>query len=87
MPYFLYLVRCRDNSLYCGITTDLKRRIAEHNSFSKKAAKYTRGRYPVKLVYWEKFDTRADASVREAEIKNWPKNKREELVAIVYNCK
>lgn len=66
--YFVYLVECSDKSLYCGYTTDIDSRIIEHNS-SKKGAKYTRSRRPVKLVYVEKTITKAQALKRENQIK------------------
>ena len=77
--YYLYMVRCSDNSLYTGITTDLKRRIEEHNG-SKKGAKYTKARRPVVLVYEEKFENRAEASKREYAVKQLTKSKKEELL-------
>ncbi len=80
MKYYFYIVRCSDNSLYSGITTDLKRRIEEHNSDGKKGAKYLRAKKPVILVYSEKFKDRNSALVREAEVKKLPKPKKEELV-------
>jgi len=67
-PWFVYLLRCRDDSLYCGIAKDLDKRLAEHNS-PDKGAKYTRSRRPVQLVYAEAIATRAEATKREGEIK------------------
>lgn len=66
--YFTYIVECKDKTLYCGIATDLQRRLTEHNN-SKLGAKYTRARRPVKLVYSRKFKTRAAACREEARIK------------------
>lgn len=66
--YFVYILRCIDDSLYTGITTELSRRVEEHN-FSDKGAKYTRTRRPVTLVYFEKHRDRSLASKREYEIK------------------
>ncbi len=66
--YFVYIVRCADETLYTGIATDLERRIDEHNH-SDKGAKYTKARRPVTLVYHEIFDDRSTASKREYEIK------------------
>ena len=66
--WFVYLVRCRDGSLYCGIAKDLTRRVEEHNS-SDKGAKYTRGRRPVRLVHAEEVASRAQATQREGWIK------------------
>ena len=67
--YFVYILECRDKTLYCGITTDLKRRLLEHNS-STLGAKYTRGRRPVILRYSKKYFSRSDAMKEEARIKN-----------------
>lgn len=66
--YAVYIVECADGTLYTGITTDLKRRIEEHNT-SSKGAKYTRARRPVKLVYSKRFRTRVTASRAEATMK------------------
>jgi putative endonuclease len=66
--WYTYIVRCADNTLYTGITTDVERRLKEHNS-DKKGARYTRGRRPVALVHCEMFSSRAEASRREAAIK------------------
>jgi putative endonuclease len=66
--YYLYIVECADETLYTGITTELDRRVDEHNS-SDKGAKYTRNRRPVTLVYTEVFADRSSASRREYEIK------------------
>lgn len=65
--WFVYLLRCRDDSLYCGITDDVEKRLAAHNS--GKGAKYTRGRGPVTLVYREECDDHSQALRREIEIK------------------
>lgn len=80
MPYFVYLLRCSDNSLYCGQTNDLVRRLHEHNFDIKKSAKYLRAKKPVKLVYFEQFSTIQEALSREAEIKKWTKEKKETLI-------
>ena len=66
--YFVYLLRCKDGSLYCGITTDLERRLSEH----KKGAgsKYARAKKVGKIVYSERKKNRSTASKREAAIKN-----------------
>ncbi|RLA76089.1 MAG: GIY-YIG nuclease family protein [Epsilonproteobacteria bacterium] len=68
--YILYIVKCSDETLYTGITSDINRRIKEHN-FSVKGAKYTRIRRPVKLVYTEEHLSRSLASKREYEIKKY----------------
>lgn len=66
--WYVYIVICSDTSLYTGITTNLARRITEHNS-PTKAAKYTRARQPVCLQYFEEYCTRSEASKREYQIK------------------
>lgn len=64
---YTYILKCRDGSLYTGWTTDLERRLKEHNS--GKGAKYTKSRRPVMLVYYETFDTKEEAMKREYAIK------------------
>lgn len=78
--YYIYIVRCSDNSLYCGQTNNLKKRIKEHNFGKTKSAKYTKTRRPVKLVYQEEFETLQLAMKREAEIKSWKKLQKESLI-------
>ena len=68
MTWYTYIVKCSDNTLYTGITNNLKRRIEEHND-DAMGAKYTRSRRPVKLVYSEGFASRSEAAKREASIK------------------
>jgi len=79
MPYFVYIVKCIDNSLYTGITTNITRRIHEHN-FTKKGAKYTKTRRPVTLVYSEEYRSRSDASKREYQIKKLSKIEKEMII-------
>ncbi len=67
MPAFVYLLRCRDGSLYCGWTDDLERRVATHNA--GKGARYTRSRGPVRLVWSEEVIDRSAALKRELAIK------------------
>ena len=69
MNWTVYILRCADDTLYTGITTDLERRVVEHNCDNKKGAKYTRVRRPVTPVHQEKCDNRAHASRREYELK------------------
>ncbi len=78
MLYYFYLLRCSDGSLYSGSTIDLKAREKRHND--GKGAKYTRGRRPVKVAYFEKFTTLLEARKREAQIKRWPREKKENLI-------
>jgi len=78
--FYFYILRCSDNSLYCGQTNDLKKRVREHNSDKFRSAKYTKGRRPVKLVYFEKYPTLQEAMKREWQVKKWPKSKKEVLI-------
>jgi len=78
MPYYCYLARCADNSLYCGSCIDLNAREEKHNS--GKGAKYTRSRKPVKIVYHEEFSTLSEAMKREAQVKKCSKIQKENLV-------
>ena len=77
--YYVYILKCADNTLYTGITTDLKRRIVEHNS-SKLGAKYTSSRRPVKLVLSKKFRNRSTASKEEIRIKKLKRGEKLELI-------
>jgi putative endonuclease len=76
------MLRCADNSLYTGITTNVARRIGEHNGLGAKGtgAKYTRMRQPVELVYIEQVDSRSEAGKREAALKKLSKKEKESLV-------
>lgn len=78
--WFVYIVRCADNSLYTGIAMDVEQRIDEHNHNNRLAAKYTRARRPVTLVYKEQLTTRSDAAKREAAIKQLTKLEKECLI-------
>jgi putative endonuclease len=75
----VYLLRCNDNSLYAGITTDIQRRLKQHNN-SKLGAKYTRARRPVEIAYVENASDRSTASKREYYIRTMTKMKKEQLV-------
>ena len=76
----VYILECSDGTLYCGKTTDLAKRLEQHNSGGGKAAKYTRGRLPVKLVYWEKMMNNSLASKRELAIKRLSRKQKEMLI-------
>ncbi len=78
MSWFVYILKCKDNSFYTGITNDLEKRIKVHNL--GKGAKYTKARLPVSLLYCETYQTKGDALRRELEIK---KLKRIEKLALV----
>ena len=77
--YYFYLLRCKDNSLYAGITKELKEREKTHNS--GKGSTYVRSRKGGKIVYSEKFDNISEALKREREIKKWSKLKKESLIS------
>ena len=79
--WFVYIVRCADNSLYTGITTDLARRTREHN-FGNKGAKYTFFKRPVVLVYSESARDRSSALKREAAMKKLSKSAKEQLLKL-----
>ena len=76
---YTYIVECADGSLYCGWTNDLDKRIKDHNA--GKGAKYTKTRLPVKLVYFEEFDTKEEAMSREWHITQRRREKKMELIA------
>ena len=77
--YYVYIVECADGSYYTGYTTDIQRRINEHN-YSMKSAKYTRSRRPVKLIHEEEYDTLSAALKREHAIKKLKKKQKKSLV-------
>ena len=76
--WYVYMLRCADDTLYTGITTDIARRVEEHNT-SPRAAKYTRVRRPVTLAYSEKCSDRSTAAKREWELKQLSKHEKEAL--------
>lgn len=76
---YVYILKCSDGTFYTGWTTDIEARANTHNSGS--GAKYTRGRRPVSLVYYEELPDRSAALKREAAIKRLPRNKKLELIA------
>ena len=78
--YFVYSLLCSDDTIYTGITTDLDRRVGEHNS-SKLGAKYTRSRRPVKLIYQKQFATRSEALVEEVRIKKLKRSDKLKLIS------
>jgi len=82
--WYVYILQCKDNTFYTGITTDLHRRIEEHNT-SALGAKYTKGRRPVKLVYSSEHKSRSKASKEECRIKKL--NRVEKLVLLNTNNK
>ena len=79
MNWFVYILECSDKSLYTGITTDISRRINQHNS--KLGARSLFGKLPVKLVYNETFPNQIEAAKREREIKGWKRERKLELIS------
>lgn len=79
MANYAYMVECSDGTLYTGYTNDLEKRVQAHNS--GKGAKYTRSRLPVRLVYFEEFETKEKAQSREWHIKRLTRAKKLELIA------
>lgn len=77
--YYTYILRCRDKTLYTGYSTDMERRVWEHNN-SKRGAKYTKSRLPVYLEYYETFQDRSSAMKREYEIKRLSKEEKEKMI-------
>ena len=78
MPWYVYILRCGDNTLYTGITDDVPRRLAAHRA--GKGAKYTRGRGPLELVYTEQLPDKSAALRREIEIKRLRRAEKEKLI-------
>lgn len=76
---YVYIIRCIDNSLYTGWTNNLEKRFKDH--CNGKGAKYTRGRGPLELVYYETFEDKRDAMKREYEIKHLSKINKEKLIS------
>ena len=74
----VYILECNDKTLYTGVTTDINRRVGEHNR--SKGGNYTRIRMPVTLVYQESYPNRSDALKREIQIKRWSKEKKLALI-------
>jgi len=78
-PWFTYIIRCSDKTLYTGVTTDLVRRLTEHNSL-RGGARYTRARQPVQLVFAEKLSSRSLACRREYAIKQLSVAAKKQLI-------
>jgi len=77
--YYLYILKCSDSTLYTGITVDLNRRVAEHNS-SSLGAKYTHARRPVTLVYSKRFKNRSLATIAERKMKKLSREEKMKLI-------
>lgn len=78
MMFYTYILRCSDNTLYCGYTNDLDKRVKTHNS--GEGAKYTRCRLPVEVVYFEEHETKSEAMSREAIIKRFTRQQKLDLI-------
>ena len=78
--YYVYLIECKDKTIYTGITTDVKRRFSEHSS--GKGGAYTRAKKVKKVLYTEKYKNRSEASKREFEIKSWTRQKKLSLIKL-----
>lgn len=81
MPWFVYILRCADDTLYAGITTEPSRRVDEHNADNALGARYTRSRRPVRLVYAEELDSRSAAARREAALKKMGRQQKLALIS------
>ena len=79
IKYFVYIVKCSDDSLYTGCAWSPERRVIEHNA-SKRGAKSLRGKLPVKLIYSEEYSSKEEALRRENEIKGWSRKKKLALI-------
>ncbi len=78
--WYAYILRCADGSLYSGVTTDLERRVREHNGEGPRGARYTRPRRPVSLAYSERFKTRSEAGKRESALKSLTRSSKLALI-------
>ena len=79
--FYVYILKCRDNTLYTGYTVDLNRRIETHNK--GLGAKYTRGRLPVELVYQEVFESKSEAIKREIDLKKLSRIEKLDLIRLI----
>lgn len=78
--WYLYIAKCNDDTLYTGITTDVRRREIEHNGDNQRGAKSLRNKRPIKIVYTEKYQTQSEARKREEEIKSWKRKYKLKLI-------
>jgi putative endonuclease len=76
--WYVYIMKCNDNSFYTGISIDVEKRLKRHNS--SKGARYTRVRRPVELLYTEQFDTKTEAIQREIQIKDFSRQNKIQLI-------
>jgi len=85
MSWFTYILLCSDNSYYVGITNDLERRVALHNS--GKGSHYLLSKLPVKLIYFERHINKSEARKREIQLKGWSRIKKEKLIKRLFQGK
>ena len=78
--WYIYVLLCNDNSFYCGITTNIEKRLKQHNGVLKGGAKYTRGRRPCKVIYTKKASDRSEASKEEYAFKQLSRIEKEKLL-------
>lgn len=78
--WYVYIIRCNDNSLYTGVSIDVKRRFLEHQSQGKKSAKYLRGKAPLTLVFQKQMPNKNEAYQLEYQIKQMSKAEKERLL-------
>ena len=78
MNWFVYILECRDESFYVGLTTNLERRLIQHQQAAFN--NYTKSRRPVKLVYWEVFQDKHLAALREKQVKDYRREKKKLLI-------
>ncbi len=83
MLWYLYVLRCNDDTLYTGITTDIDRRVKEHNT-SSKGARYTRSRRPVSVVYSTEFSDRSSAQKAEISFKKMSRLKKLNVIELFH---
>ena len=83
MEWYMYVILCFDNSFYCGITTNLQKRLKQHNGVIKGGAKYTRSRRPCKYIYKEAAQNRSDASKKEAAFKKLSRKQKEKYINFI----
>ena len=82
MIWFVYIVRCADNTLYTGITADITRRVREHNGEIGTGARYTLSKRPVTLVYSKKMKSRSAALIYEAKIKKLSRDEKNAMLTV-----
>ncbi len=82
-PWFLYVVRCSDDTFYTGVTSNIDRRVNEHNH-SSNGAKYTKTRRPVQLIYWRDFKDRSSAQKAEYKFKKLTRGQKEKIIEDIF---